>query len=87
MTMAEYLQEIGAYAYIDEQYFHIAITDARLKQIAELLRNVLLNHMRLIQSRQFDAVKEVHELNELSSRHTGEINELLDLGGSMFISH
>ncbi len=78
MTMTDYLQEIGAFAYVDEQYFHIAVSDARLKHIAELRKFLLIN-MRLIQIRQFYAAKAIQELNDLSSQHTEDINDLLDL--------
>jgi hypothetical protein len=34
MTMEEYLQEIGAYGYVDDQYFQIAVTHARVITLA-----------------------------------------------------
>lgn len=49
-----------------------------VKQITEL-RNVLLNHLRLTQTDHYNKTVEINKLNELSSRHTEEINDLLDL--------
>jgi hypothetical protein len=88
MTMEEYLQEIGAYGYVDDQYFQIAITHARVKHITEL-RNILLDILRILSTNQYNKTVEVNKINDLSSQHTEEINDLLDVFGinnkSMYI--
>ena len=42
MSFDTYLQEIGAYGYTDEQYYHMALSNLRLKQLKEL-RQLLLD--------------------------------------------
>ena len=86
--MEEYLLEIGAYGYVDDQYFQIAVNHARVKHIAEL-RSILLNNIRILQTSQYNKTVEINKLNELSSQHAEEINDLLDVFGisnkSMYI--
>ena len=78
MSVTEYLQEIGAFAYTDEQYYYIALTHVRVKQLIEL-RNILLTFKSLIQANTYNMDQKMNELKELSSEHTDDLNSLLDL--------
>jgi len=78
MSVADYIQEIGAYAYTDEQYYNIALTHIKIRQIVEL-RNILLSFILFSQNNTFNKIVRMKQLDDLGHDHTEELNSLLDL--------
>jgi hypothetical protein len=78
MSFETYLQEIGAYGYTDEQYYHIALSNLRLRQLKEL-RQLLLEIKFKLNNKQMLKVEALESLRLLELEQTENISELLDL--------